>query len=84
MSEVNSNNVEINLHAEDYLNNIKSFFKRIKDTLGVEYSVELNQDFAKDEGEKKADSTFVGRNEKDETEEEMEEQEQWSIKNILN
>lgn len=76
LSEVNSNNEEINLHAEDYLNNIKSFFKRIKETLGVEYSVELNQEFAHDEGEKKADSTFVGRNKKDENEEEMEEQEQ--------
>lgn len=71
LSEVNSNNAEINLHAEDYLNNIQSFFKRIEETLGVKYTVELNQDFAKDEGEKKQDSTNVGRNEK-----ETEEQEQ--------
>lgn len=73
LSEVNSNNAEINLHAEDYLNNIQSFFKRIEETLGVKYTVELNQDFAKDDGEEKQDSSNVGRDKKDENEKDMEE-----------
>lgn len=51
MAEVNANNDEINAHQNGYLDHLKDFCKRIKETLGIEINVECNREQAKADGQ---------------------------------